>query len=218
MDAPALERLNAMGFGEFTGFAVENTVHIDCIEEMTNHPLNGAFAGRRRNGRQSFWKSPANFLRPTAPNAVALSRCVDYTYNEVAPCCMGIFENALGGRVCVAGYYPWEQLQNLSKASQLKAVIRWLSKDALPAYINSFHRINIWARESETGQQSIALLNAYLDPAEQIELAVRTTQEQLTFYDHTTQATQVSAARHEDGYTHFVLPTLPPWQLGLVVI
>ncbi len=218
MDAPALERINAMGFGEFTGFTLEKTVHIDCIEEFTSHPLNGAFAGRRRNGRQSFYKSPAHFLRPTAAGAQAISRCVDYTYAEVAPSCMGVFENTLGGRVCVAGYYPWEQLQNLSKSSQLKSVVRWLSNDTLSAYVASFHRVNVWARESDDGQLSIVLLNAYLDPAERIEIAVRTSQEQLTFYDHTCKVTRVQVARHEDGYAYFLLPVLPPWRLALLAV
>jgi hypothetical protein len=218
MDAPALERLNAMGFGEFTGFAVENTVHIDCIEEMTDHPLNGAFAGRRRNGRQSFYKSPAHFLRPTAAGARAISRCVDYTYTEVAPCCMGVFENPLGGRVCVAGYYPWEQLQNLSKASQLKSVLRWLSKDTLPAYVASFHRVNVWAREIGPRRYAIVLLNAYLDPAEGLEIAVRTDQKKLECYDQTCARTAVAASGQDGPYTRFVLPTLPPWGMALLVV
>ncbi|MCC6155609.1 MAG: hypothetical protein IT367_17700, partial [Candidatus Hydrogenedentes bacterium] len=80
LDGPALTRLNELGYGELTGFAVENTVAIDCIEEFTDHPVNGAFVGRRRNGRQSFYKNPAYMLRATQDGAQAISRCVDYTY------------------------------------------------------------------------------------------------------------------------------------------
>ncbi|MCC6155324.1 MAG: hypothetical protein IT367_16265, partial [Candidatus Hydrogenedentes bacterium] len=191
---------------------------IDCIEEFTDHPVNGAFVGRRRNGRQSFYKNPAYMLRATQDGAQAISRCVDYTYAETAPCVMGVFENKLGGRVCVAGYYPWEQLQNLSKASQLKSVMRWLSKDTLPAYIASYHRVNVWARETAPGRFAIALLNAYLDPAESVEIAVRTDRSSLEFYDKNCVRTAVAATDNESGYARFSLPAIGPWEVALIVV
>ncbi|HOZ49402.1 MAG TPA: hypothetical protein PLO37_17530 [Candidatus Hydrogenedentes bacterium] len=218
LDGPALTRLNATGYGELTGFAVEKILHEDCIEEMTDHALNEAFAGRRRNGRQSFWKCPTYLFRATAAGAESISRCVDYTYTEVAPCCMGVFENALGGRVCVAGYYPWEQLQNLSKSSQLKSVMRWLSKDALAAYVSSFHRVNLWTRETAPGRYAIALLNAYLDPATSIEVRIRTEQDTLEFYDMMCARTTVRASGKQDVYTRFVLPTISPWEVALASV
>lgn len=228
LDGPALTRLNDMGHGELTGFAVEKILDADCIEEMTEHPINdGAiptitlgthrtFAGRRRNGRQSFWKCPTHILRPTSTGAQSLSRCVDYTYAEVAPYCMGVFENKLGGRVCVAGYYPWEQLQNLSKSSQLKSVMRWLSKDTLPAYVSSFHRVNLWVRETEPGRYAIALLNAYLDPATSLEIRIRTERDTLDFFDKTCARTTVRASDRQDSYARFALPALPSWEVALV--
>lgn len=218
MDGAALARLNDLGYGDLTGFAVEKTLTIDGIEELTDHPLNGAFAGRRRNGRQSFWKSTAYLLGATSENAQSLSRCVDYTYAEVAPCCMGIFENKLGGRVCVAGYYPWEQLQNLSKSSQLKAVMQWLSKDSLPAYVASFHRANLWARETEAGRHTIALLNAYGDPADALEIRIRTQRDSLEFFDSRCARTVVAAKDQQDGYARFVLPAISSWELALLSV
>ena len=136
LDGPALDRLNAMGYGDLIGFKTAEVRHDDCIEELTDSSaqrrVRGAAAAtaasRSGNARRTCFE-------PTADGAQAISRCVDYTYKETAPCCMGVFENAEGGRVCVAGYYPYEQLQNLSKSSQLKSVMRWLSKDTLPAYV-----------------------------------------------------------------------------------
>jgi len=218
IDGPALTRLNDLGYGELTGFTVDKIEHIDCIEELTSHVLNGDFAGRRRNGRQSFYKSPASLLRPTAAGAEILSRVVDYTYGEIAPCCMGIFENKLGGRICVAGYYPWDQLQNLSKSSQIKAVMRWLSKDKLAAHIASFHRINLWVRELAPGRFAIALLNAYGDPAEAIEVIVRTEQPMLTFYDNHGDQSAVPASETQSGQTRFTLPAIEPWGMALLSI
>lgn len=217
LDGPALARLNEMGYGALTGFDIVDVRHDDCIEEQTDHPLNGAFAGRHRNGRQSFWKCPTYFLRPAADGAAAISRCVDYTYAETAPCCMGVYENAEGGRVCVAGYYPWEQLQNLSRSAQLKSVNRWLSRDTLPAYVASFHRCNLWARPSADGKVAIALLNGSLDPAEGLELAVRTDAESLGVIDQTCRQTVVNGTISDGAYRTFTLPTIAPWEMVLVV-
>ena len=53
---------------------------------------------------------------------------------------MGMYENSLGGRVAVSGYFPWAFIHSLSKSSQVKSVAKWLSRDTIPAYINSFER------------------------------------------------------------------------------
>jgi len=218
LDGPALIRLNELGYQALTGFEVAEVRHEDCIEELTGHPLNGAFSDRRRNGRQSFWKCPALLFRPTAAGAQALSRCVDYTYAEIAPCCVGVYENDEGGRVCVAGYYPWEQLQNLSKSAQLKAVMRWLSKDTLPAYVASFHRMNLWVRQPGSGTTAVALLNAYLDPAQGVELLVRGDHDRMRVTDMRDAETQVKADGADGPYRRFVLPVVLPWEMVLAVV
>jgi hypothetical protein len=217
MDADALTRLNAMGYGSLTGFTVERALDHDCMEQFTEHALNAGFAGRRRDGRQSFWYCPAYAFASAAPSAQPLARIIDYTYREVAPCCLGVFENELGGRVCVAGYYPWLQLHNLSKSTQMKALMRWLSRETLPAYVSSFHRVNLWTRVREPGNLALALLNASLDPAEQLELCVLTSKESLRVVDMQCRETRVAATRTDGPYKRFVLPTIEPWSLRLAV-
>lgn len=218
LDGPALDRLNAMGCGALTGFETAAVHHEDCIEEMTAHPLNGDYAGRRRNGRQSFWKCPTHWLRPVGEGAQVLSRCVDYTYAETAPCCLGIFENGSGGRVCVEGYYPWQQIQNLSKSAQIKAVMRWLSRDTLPAYVASFHRTNLWVRRPDGRTTAIALLNASMDPGEGVTLLVRTQGDVLRVADMRGAVSEIGATGTDGPYAKFVLPVIPPWELVLATV
>ncbi len=103
MDAETLQQLNDMGFGELTGFKVVGSENKDRIEKFTNNLLNGEFAGRERDNRQSFWKSTAYTLRKTDEKAETLSGLIDYTGKEVSACTSGIFENKQGGRICVAG-------------------------------------------------------------------------------------------------------------------
>jgi len=217
MDADALNCLNGMGYEKLTGFTVERTIERDCIEQFTDDELNAGFAGRRRDGRQSFWFGPAQVFTHANETCRSLARIIDYAYQETAPCCLGVFENELGGRICVAGYYPWVQLHGLAKSSQLKSIMRWLSRDTLPAYVSSFHRVNLWPRVREDGGIALALLNASLDVAENMELCVLTSKDSLTVVDMQCKETKVPSTRTDGPYKCFVLPSVEPWNLRLAV-
>ena len=217
MDAQALTRLNEMGYGNLTGFEVERAIDRDCMEQFATHPLNGNFAGQHRNCRQSFYHELAHVLKLCDEKAKILVSLVDYTYAEVAPCGMGIFENQLGGRICVAGYYPWVRLQNLSKSSQIKSVLRWLSKDTLPAYIESFHRINLWVRQPAADKHTIALTNAYLDSAKGLTLMLLTDEAELNIFHMNCVEAVVQASGTDGPYKRFVLPEVGPWEMLLGV-
>ena len=218
LDARALIRLNDMGYGAHTGFEVERFVDTDAIEQLTHHAINGAFAERLRDGRQSFLPcQPAAVLRPQGNSAQILSRLIDYTDWETAACCSGVFENELGGRVCVAGYYPWSFLKNLSKSAQVKSLLRWLSRDSLDAYAASFHKVNLWVRHPREGQLAVALINASLDRADNITLMLRTDAEEISVFDMQCVETRVRATGAASApYRSFVLPAVPAWQMSLV--
>lgn len=217
MDAETLQQLNDMGFGELTGFEVSGATDNDRIEKFTDNPINGQFAGRERDNRQSFWKCTAYSLKRTSEQARVLSGLIDYTGKEVAPCTMGIFENKLGGRICVAGYYPWTFMENLSKSSQMKQVFRWLSKDMLPGYIASFHKINLWIRESQADAVSLAFTNESFDPAKNIILMLKTNKKEIRVYDMECRETVIPSCGSEGPYQKFVIPEVGQWQMRLIV-
>lgn len=218
LDGQALARINEMGLGAHTGFSVARFHEDDCIEILLPHDLNGSCAGRRRDCRQSFrgWSVPAAELTPTSPAAQPLSRLINYGEESVAACGSGVFENTLGGRVFVGGYFPWIYLQNLPKTVQLKSVVRWLSRDKLPAYIESYHKINLWARGTEADTTAVALLNPSLDPARDVVLMLRTAQTEISVYTMACERTTVQATRVDGPYHRFVLPTIRCWQMVLV--
>ncbi|MBM3999684.1 MAG: hypothetical protein FJ297_09135 [Planctomycetes bacterium] len=220
-DVETLNRLNQMGYHELTGLSADRPRAVDCIEEFTSHALNGPFAGRQRDCRQSFYRVNGYVgytLTSRDGKAQTLSRLVDYAGNEVSPCAMAVYENALGGRVCVSGYYPWDHLHSLSKNSQMKSVMRWLSRDRLPAYVASYHKTNIWVREPRDGQVAVALLNATFDRAEQVELAVLARGVEATVFDMEAGEHRIGAASDDGPYRRFVLPPIEPWSMRLVVI
>ena len=217
MDAETLQQLNDMGFGELTGFKVVGSENKDRIEKFTNNPLNGDFASRERDNRQSFWKSMAYALRKTEEKAQELSCLIDYSGKDVSACTSGIFENKLGGRICVAGYYPWTFMENLSKSSQMKAVFRWLSKDSLPGYIASFQKINLWIREPQNGKIALAFTNSSFDPAKEVILMLRTEKKTIRLYDMKCKETFIRSTGSDGPYQKFIIPEIDPWQAGLIL-
>lgn len=220
-DAGAVEALDKRGFGEYVGFRVAGEIPEDALECYTDHPLNAGMVGHRRNCRQSFNHLPAAYFTP-APGAEILARLVDYAGAEWAGCCMGLYQNKLGGRVCVGGYYPWSMLQEYDKTRQLKRVFSWLTQGNLPVCVASFHRANLWARRQADGRLAVCLVNTGLDTAQGLQLAVRTQANRCRFLS-------ISGSREEpdgrlletsgakDGAALFTLPDLGPWDVCLLV-
>jgi hypothetical protein len=217
MDGEALKNLNAMGCEDLTGFELERTVADDCVEKLTDHPLNGRFVGRERDCRQSFYAGPAYILKKRDPKAEILAKVVDYAGREVGPATMGLFENRLGGRVCVAGYFPWTSVHNLSKSTQVKSVMRWLSRDRLPAYVDSFHKINLWAREPSQGNVVLAMTNSSHDAAQSVAIMLLTEKSEIRVYDMDCRETRVVSSGGDGPYRKFVIPMIDPWQMRLIV-
>lgn len=219
MDAKALECLNKLGYGQFTGFDVDGYIDHDGIEELIDHPVNGGLAGSRRDCRQSFlfWLQPAANLVPRDDACATLSHLNDYSGKELSDCCMGIYENSLGGRVCIAGYYPWTFVQEYSKSTQIKSLMRWLSCGKLAAYIGSYHKINLWARRTQDGRQAVAFTNSSHDSTDDLTIMLRTDKDMLSVFDMACDETIVTAKNTFSDYKEFVLPTVEPWHMGLLV-
>jgi len=218
MDAKALINLNRMGYSEFTGFDVERFIEEDCIEVFCDHMLNTNFSGRKRDCRQSFWKAPGAVLKSVDKTSETLAKMVDYGGIELASCCMGIYENKLGGRICAAGYYPWTFLQSFPKASQVRKVICWLSKYSIPAYIDSYIKTNIWVRHLGKDHLGIVLINSSLDDVNDVILYVRTEKKSLSITNMNCNETIINTCIEEGSYKKFNIPRIATWDMILVIL
>ena len=157
-------------------------------------------------------------LKANDASGEVLARLVNYAGQETGASSLGIFQNRLGGRVAVAGYFPWSFLHNLSKTAQMKSLMRWLSHDRLPAYVASFHKANVWVRPFENGKRSVVVLNASFDPAEGLDVALNTSFVVARVYNMRGQEEAAIRAGAADGpYRHFVLPPIEPWSMRLLV-
>ena len=217
LDAAALKILNRRGFGELTGFEPAETISVDAVEKMLDHHLNGPYAGRHCDARQSFFHTPAHLFRPTAEGAQSLSMLVDYGEKPFGRCALGVFENRLGGRVCVAGYFPWKEHHDLPKSTQLKSIMRWLSRDRLSGYIRSFHKVTPLIRKSENGEVAMTLINGSFDPAEKVELLLRTDRKTVTAIDCRGRRVKIDSEGADGPYRRFVIPRIEPWEVQLVI-
>lgn len=223
LDNDALGLANDPGtyaLNDLTGMEYGGVITVDGIEKFTSHPLNGRFGGRTRDLRQSFWRDPIFALHLTRPGVEILSSCVNYEGETQAEAIVGIFENSLGGRVCVNGYYPWSNFYNYPKQAQIRAIMRWLSKDRLPGYVESFGQIHLSLRKpDENGRFAGIAINANYDAEENVAIRLKTEKDAITVYDYDCEKRVVSASDVDDaGYKLFVIPEIKAWEAALIVV
>ena len=216
VDGRALKHLQELGLAGLVGFEVVGTRDHDTIERFTNDPLNGRHAGWWRDCRPSFWRTDAFILRPLSDQARPLAELIDFNGTVSGPV-MGAFENRLGGRVAVAGYYPWTSLQNLSKSTQMKSLCRWLSRDRLPAYVESFHKVALWCRRNAAGQLVLPVINASLDTVKDVTLLLRDAGKTITVTNMEMNEVRIESVGEDGSYSRFVIPAMHPWKMLLVV-
>ena len=207
MDGDAWHAMEQLGLAAWTGVRAAKGFDVDSTERLSSHRLNGRYAGWSRDCRQSFWKERAWALEAASERTAALSHIHDYG-GQVLGTSMTAFENDLGGRVVVMGYYPWSQIHSLAKSSQMKAVAEWVSAGRLPALVESYSKIVLWCRGG-----AVVLLNASLDPAEEAVLRWKPGGTGLRLHAMSGAARNLAA----DGEGRIRLPTLDPWGIYLLV-
>ena len=210
-DGGAVEVLTERGFGEYLGFRISGSILCDMRERLTVHPFNGDGAGFSRDCRQSFTHKTAWVFEPADESCEVLAELIDYRNNVAAACTMGIYTNKLGGRVCVAGYYPFNELQFAYKISSLKNIFNFLAGGALPAWVGSYHRTAVWARES-----CVNIANLSLDPACGVELCWRWGNGKAVLMDMYGKTVQLTGVRRDDGAWSYCLPELAPFSIYLL--
>ena len=219
-DVSTVNELIRRGLGELAGFRPGKIIPADASEYLSDHPLNGCAAGSCRDCRQSFapWfgsEGPVCELEPLNPDCETLASLKDYQGNRLADCSLGICTNSLGGRVAVSGYYPLRDMLFAGKLMQMKNLFRHLSGNTLTAYVGSYHCAALWVRE-EGARRTVEVANASLDPAENIELIVKTDSASAELTDMECHESRITGEVLADGYVRFRVPFIQPWSMVLV--
>ncbi|MBI2298108.1 MAG: hypothetical protein HYU66_04005 [Armatimonadetes bacterium] len=211
LDGPALARLHEVGLGDLAGFAVRGTKLADTLEWLSDDPLNHPHEGWGRDCRPSFWPQITHLIEPIDPGARVLAEVRDFG-GVSSGACNGAFENRLGGRVAVMGYYPWRMLQSLAKSTQMKSVCRWLSCDTLPAYVESYHKVALWCRRAPSGGPALLALNASLDLVDELKLRVRDSGASFELVRECGAVERLLPTGADALYAEWVVRDLAPWE------
>ena len=132
--------------------------------------------------------------------------------------CFAGLLSMLGRHRAVAGYAPWTTLYTSAKALQLKRLFRWLSRDTLSGYMDSFHKISLWLRRDDNGRIAAVVLNASQDAAEELVVSIRTKNTRGTVTNMNCKETSLSASEQDGPYMKFQLPAIAPWHLALLTV
>jgi hypothetical protein len=216
LDATALQLLWDLGLGEAAGVRPGASFAVDTLEVLDGHALNGFDAGSERDCRQSFWRQEARVLEPCAPGVEMLSHLADYNRNNVGPC-LSIFENPQGGRVAVAGYYPWTMITTAAKVRQYRALARWLSRDRLPAVVETLAKVVVWVRAGAHGRRAAIVLNASLDPQPALAVQLLMPPGRVEHVPMDGTAKWLDTEPASPGYRRVIIPHVAPWSLHLVL-
>ena len=216
-DAEGIEVLNGRGFGSETGFCIEKELPTDTREEHVPHFLNVGIEGGIRNCRQAFNFGESFGLAPTGDRAEALSLLTDYHGNTLSRVGHGIFENGLGGRISVGGYYPFTWVSDCYKTAQLKRLMVYLSKNTLPSYVETYCRIRNHSFVCSDGV-TVTLLNPTYRFLEKVVVAVRTEKDTAVCYGMDCSETLLQSEKREEtpNYRFFTVVGLKPYEMAII--
>ncbi|MBQ0105641.1 MAG: hypothetical protein KBT47_06365 [Armatimonadetes bacterium] len=221
LSGEALNALNEMGYGEYVGFRTGDIISDDGIEKFTDHPLNGDGAFVWRDCRQSFkgWAVPCFGLVKCDEKAQCLASLVDYADIQYKDkdnnplYTMGIYENSLGGRICVMTYFPCSYLQSGVKSVQMKNILKYVSRNSV-SFVSSYHNILMFDRSGEN--PAILLINNSFDQAENVIVNIAEDIECLKITDSDMSERKVSRLKYADGYSVFDIGNMDAFSMCLL--
>ena len=206
LDADAAVAFERRGLSRYVGVRV-GAEHVDGVEEcFTDHPVNEGVVGYRRDVRPAFYGKGGRALEAIddAVQPISYLRSLKGEVLGVGAC---LFENELGGRVCVLGYAAFHKIDSYARLRQMRKVASWLAREEQTI----MHATNLASQFIRTnGKQTMAtVLNMSLDVSKPSEYAILGAKTARCL--HNGQETLLTA-REEGGYGVFRLPELLPFE------
>ncbi len=183
-------------------------------ERLTNHPLNGRYAGDRRD----ILASPADgacSLVPVAEGVGDLAHLVRGNGSD-AGMCFSTYQNSLGGRVAVSTFGPWHRQGRSATRHRELAVAAWLADGHLPVLIEQTVRLAPLMRVSPDGKRfALLLVNTGLDPTGPLTLRLRAQARQVSLINQG-KATPLLSEREGNAIV-VRLQSVPAWQTAILL-
>lgn len=217
MDAESLAVFKDRDFENLIGFKAEKEISTDAREKFITHFINENIVGGIRNCRQAFNFGDSVSLLPISDKAEILSTLTNYSDEILGSCSHGIFENSVGGRISVGGYYPFSWLLDFNKVTQLKRLMLWLSNNQLPSYVDSYCRIRNHTFKCENGY-IIALLNPTNQKYSDLRVAVKTDKSESVCYTMDNSSYVIEGENSENSYRVFTIKELKPYEMAVIEV
>ena len=212
MDVHALQVLHKRGLGDLTGVKPGEQFS-GVLERMTDHELNGSYAGNERcTYVDSGWA-----LQSTDKKTEVLANLMLVSGHDRGPC-LTAYRNGTGGRVVVMSYAPWTHLGRPSKWHQLRALVDWATENEMPLVFDRPIRVTPFVRMSPDGTRFvIVLLNNGLDPTGPLSFTIRVKGTRVWLVQ--SSGARVPLRTQKAGGNGFTvtLDNLPAWQMAILV-
>ncbi len=216
LDLDSLLALREKGMGELAGVEVKGLLdkrgqfgRRGWTEELTDHPVNGRYAGETVRLRL-FRSAKFAQLAASSSGGVSVSRVRNPDDEEVGS---GPILLEGGGRRRVVLPYSLKELQDyrhgcmsMFNKEQLKGMVEWLSGGHLPAFIDDVADVcpSVLV-DPDTGRTTIGLLNFSYDPARGCDLYVEKATDgpyalEYVTDDGSMEAVPESNYKEENGY------------------
>ena len=221
MDTDALKHLIARGYGDLAGCVPGKGYHSGLVERYEQHPVNGQAAGILRNVYMNFWDRSGITIHELEPmeGAEVMSSFETITGVKCGAASTA-YENRLGGRVAVLGYFPWTFLEVPGKRDSLPALMDWLAKGRFPVMVEGSQHVVPMLRTPEDKNGFVLwLINASFDKTPALKVRIDASCTLLSAYDVYGKQIEIpaEAISAEDGFTYITPPAIDAWNALLLI-
>lgn len=206
LDGSALAALEHRGFGKYTGVRLAGMVS-DSIYEHFNmeDEINQGLEDEYRDTRTAFFGGTGYILQLLDKGVRELAALETYRGVRLGAA-ETLYENSLGGRICVLGYVPWKKNLSLCRRIQMMRICSYLTKGSLQAYIQDDCKASLFIRTNKERTKTMAaFLNMSLDTRERTRIAVRNASEAYLLRDGGKE--EKLSAQKDGDYGIFELPS-----------
>ena len=210
----AVRELERRGFGRYLGVRYAGEGGIGLVEELEKQdPVNRNLPDYDdRDVHPAFFGGEAVWLEKTDPAVRAVTYVTERGKGRKG-ISVSLYENELGGRVCVMGYAPFLRPDDLTRFLQLDRILEFLAGEKRSAKLLTPGQTAFFVREGDDGVET-AVMNLTLDSTDHTEVAVRGKAEG---YFCTPEGKIPAAGRLERGWTVFDFGSLPPYEVRYLV-
>jgi len=204
----AVASLERRGFGKYIGVTPAGEGDLALQERYDlSDPINAGMRGAFRDVHPAFFGGSAVYFTATQPGVRILSVIENHATGTDLGIGTSVFENELGGRVCVMGYAPFLMANDIDRFVHLQGVSAWLLGDKQTAKLVTPGKTLLFVRENGKSV-GLCVMQMTLDKGEGMEAAVRGAEK--IFWLNGAEKVEL-ACQKQDGWTVFTLPTLEPY-------